>query len=256
MLGNSFSLTALAVNQRRAASPAAAGAAAWYDPSDRSTLFQDAAMTIPVTADGNPVGAILDRSGNGHRFLQATAAKKPVYRTDGILHWIESDGVDDIMIGTHRFGLATNPALTVTAGLRFETMNAGIVMAIGDEATYGMLNPGIGVNGMSWRHGNGASAFGDIASGADAVLSWHRAQNAAYQEEKFARNGVEMPLIAIAGGTLVPTNTGAKTALFGQDAAAAGVKCRLYALVVLASDDATKRAIAEAWVAARSGVAP
>ncbi|PIE10063.1 MAG: hypothetical protein CSA72_10645, partial [Rhodobacterales bacterium] len=38
--------------------------AAWYDPSDLSTLFQDAAMTIPVTADGDPVGAVQDRSGN------------------------------------------------------------------------------------------------------------------------------------------------------------------------------------------------
>lgn len=34
----------------------------WLDPSDLSTLFQDAAGTIPVTADGDPVGVWLDRS--------------------------------------------------------------------------------------------------------------------------------------------------------------------------------------------------
>lgn len=34
----------------------------WYDPSDLSTLFQDAAGTIPVTAAGQPVGLILDKS--------------------------------------------------------------------------------------------------------------------------------------------------------------------------------------------------
>ena len=34
----------------------------WYDPSDKSTLFQDAAGTVPVTADGDPVGLILDKS--------------------------------------------------------------------------------------------------------------------------------------------------------------------------------------------------
>lgn len=34
---------------------------AWYDPSDLSTLYQDAAGTIPVTADGQPVGLALDK---------------------------------------------------------------------------------------------------------------------------------------------------------------------------------------------------
>lgn len=35
---------------------------AWYDPSDLSTLFQDAYGTTPVTAVGQPVGLILDKS--------------------------------------------------------------------------------------------------------------------------------------------------------------------------------------------------
>ncbi|MCF7725789.1 hypothetical protein [Sulfitobacter sp. M22] len=35
---------------------------AWYDPSDLSTLFQDAAGTVPVTAAGQPVGLMLDKS--------------------------------------------------------------------------------------------------------------------------------------------------------------------------------------------------
>lgn len=35
---------------------------AWYEPSDLTTLFQDAAGTIPVTAAGQPVGLVLDKS--------------------------------------------------------------------------------------------------------------------------------------------------------------------------------------------------
>ena len=35
---------------------------AWYDPSDLSTMFQDAEGTTPVTAVGQPVGLILDKS--------------------------------------------------------------------------------------------------------------------------------------------------------------------------------------------------
>ena len=34
----------------------------WYDPSDLSTMYQDAAGTIPVTAVEQPVGLVLDKS--------------------------------------------------------------------------------------------------------------------------------------------------------------------------------------------------
>lgn len=50
----------------------------WYDPSDLSTLFQDAAGTTPVTAAGQPVGLMLDKSGNGNHASQHTASKRPV----------------------------------------------------------------------------------------------------------------------------------------------------------------------------------
>jgi len=69
----------------------------WLDPSDLSTLFQDAAMTTPVTADGDPVGAILDKSGNDLHPTQSTASSRPIYKTDGTVHWLEFDGVDDVL---------------------------------------------------------------------------------------------------------------------------------------------------------------
>ena len=38
---------------------------AWYDPSDLTTLYQDAAGTTPVTGTGQPVGLMLDKSKGG-----------------------------------------------------------------------------------------------------------------------------------------------------------------------------------------------
>ncbi len=73
---------------------------AWYDPSDLTTLFQDAAGTIPVTGDGDPVGLMLDKSGNGHHASQTTTASKPVYRTGGGLNWLEFDGADDYLVAS------------------------------------------------------------------------------------------------------------------------------------------------------------
>src|SRR5690554_1686753 len=69
----------------------------WYDPSDLSTLFQDAEGTTPVTADGDPVGLMLDKSGNGNHVSQSVSAARPVYRTDGEHYWLEFDGIDDML---------------------------------------------------------------------------------------------------------------------------------------------------------------
>lgn len=75
-------------NRRRAASGAvpvfatmfAAGEQGiWLDPSDLTTLFQDSAGTTPVTAAGQPVGKVLDKSGRGNHATQATAASRPTY---------------------------------------------------------------------------------------------------------------------------------------------------------------------------------
>ena len=69
----------------------------WYDPSDISSMYQDAAMTIPVTANGDPIGAMMDLSGNGNHATQTVSASRPTYQTDGILHWLAFDGVDDFI---------------------------------------------------------------------------------------------------------------------------------------------------------------
>jgi hypothetical protein len=70
---------------------------AWYDPSDKGTLFQDSAGTTPVTASGQPVGKMLDKSGNGNHATQATSSKRPTYTEGGGLSWLAFDGVDDAM---------------------------------------------------------------------------------------------------------------------------------------------------------------
>ena len=49
----------------------------WYDPSDMTTLFQDAAGTTPVTAVEQPVGLIRDKSGRNNYAFQSTSANRP-----------------------------------------------------------------------------------------------------------------------------------------------------------------------------------
>ena len=57
----------------------------WYDPSDMGTMFQDAAGTVPVTAVGQPVGLIRDKSGRNNHAYQTTSAARPVFRQAPVL---------------------------------------------------------------------------------------------------------------------------------------------------------------------------
>ena len=70
---------------------------AWYDPSDISTLFQQSNGTVPVTADGDVVGYIGDKTGNGNNMVQGTSAAKLRYTTAGFngRNCVRNDGVDD-----------------------------------------------------------------------------------------------------------------------------------------------------------------
>lgn len=58
------------------------GLLSWVDFSAPSTLFQDSGKTVAVTADGHPIGAAADRSGNGKDAVQSTDGKRPTYKTN------------------------------------------------------------------------------------------------------------------------------------------------------------------------------
>lgn len=100
---------------------------AWYDPSDLSTLFQDAAGTIPVTAAGQPVGKMLDKSGRGNHATQATATARPVLQTASGLWYLAFDGVDDSM-ATGSIDFTAQDKLTLWVGMtKLSDTQAGIV---------------------------------------------------------------------------------------------------------------------------------
>ena len=96
----------------------------WYDPSDLSAQFQDTAGTIAVTADGDPVRKVIDKSGNG---LHLTNATGWVYRTDGTHRWWElnqaymtAPGSTASMAFAHQGG--PGGGYTLCAGVRFGTV--------------------------------------------------------------------------------------------------------------------------------------
>ena len=98
----------------------------WYDPSDFSTMFQDSAGTVPVTAVGQVVGLILDKSGrNNHASQTGADANKPTLQTENGLYFLLFAN-DALSTGTITAG--TNKA-QIFAGVRKLSDAAGAILA-------------------------------------------------------------------------------------------------------------------------------
>jgi len=114
---------------------------AWYDPTDLSTMFQDSTGTTPVTAVEQPVGRILDKSGNANHATQATAASRPTYRAryNVVTYSEEFDNPAWVKVGT---GTGSAPVVTPNAAVAPDgtltadsiVFNRGAGNAIGDQS--------------------------------------------------------------------------------------------------------------------------
>ena len=91
---------------------------AWYDPSDFSTLFQDAAGTTPVTAVDQPVGLMRDKSGRGNHAFQSTSANRPVLKVDANgCYYLLANGTNTAM-QTNSIDFTGTDKMTAVAGVR------------------------------------------------------------------------------------------------------------------------------------------
>lgn len=139
---------------------------AFYLPEPQY-LYQDSAGTIPVTADGDPVGYMQDLSGNGNHAIQATSGSKPLYRTDGTLHWLEYDGFDDGIHSTTTDFMAGTQSSHVFAS----SLNSEEVVYKNPAGTgYGDFTLRIGITSL-FRIYNGLSAtVGFLTQRTDSAL--------------------------------------------------------------------------------------
>lgn len=91
---------------------------AWYEPADFTTLFQDSAGATPVTATGQPVGLMRDKSGRGNHASQATAINRPVLQIDGNgKYYLAFNGTNSCMT-TSAINFTATDKMSVFAGVR------------------------------------------------------------------------------------------------------------------------------------------
>lgn len=112
---------------------------AWLDPEDTSTMYQDAAGTIPVTALEQPVGKWLDKSGNGNHATQSITKSRPTLsarynqltNTDSFVGWVHDNVSTTSKYGTDPNGQQTASLLTNKAGSNtFLRVPDGIVASV------------------------------------------------------------------------------------------------------------------------------
>ncbi|MCV2882220.1 hypothetical protein [Actibacterium sp. XHP0104] len=221
--------------------------AAWYDPSDLGTLFQDTVGTVPVAADGDPVALMQDKSGNGHHMTQSDPARQPVYRSAGGLHWLETDGADDSMSTPARLGLPGDPSVTISAAIRVlaATNSVERVLYLGTPGNNYTLCASVGTGGFSWRHNNGNAVFGSTVLNTDLVATWLRGAGATYAGGRFWLNDAEQTQTGNSGATRIPTDASQGAHLFAHGNSTNNpARLRFYGMVVTPTDaDAQRQTI-------------
>lgn len=109
--------------------PAATG---WvYDNQDLTTMFQDVAGTVPVTAPGQRVRLQLDKSGKGnHRRQPLGDAQAPVLGFASGRYYLQADGADD-WLETSAFAWGTDEVSLCTGVRKLSDAGQACVVAIG-----------------------------------------------------------------------------------------------------------------------------
>ena len=140
---------------------------AWYDPSDLSTLFQDIAGTTPVTAAGQPVGLLLDKSQGlviGPELIADTGFDDPSFWNDTAPSVVVSGGEATFTSSPSAARVSSTllPSLTLgtfyQATLEISSISEGslrIASAFGtngpDFATAGVFTFYLIGDGSAWR---------------------------------------------------------------------------------------------------------
>lgn len=233
----------------------------WYDPSDLSTLFQDAAGTIPVTGVGQPVGLMLDKSGRGNHATQSAANSRPILQQESSGQWyLACDGSDDGM-ATGNINFSSIDRITAHLGIRkLIDTTVGMVFELGNGATSNRFH-------LTAPGNNATANFNFLSQGVfsqsagAAVTSYPAPITTVLTGEANISNDLVRMRV---NGSVIATNTGDQGAgnysnaplyLFRRAGTSLPFSGRFYGLILRgATSTADQITRSEQWMAAKTGV--
>lgn len=225
----------------------------WFDPSDLSTLFQDSGGTTPVTAAGQPVALVRDKSGRSNHL---TLANCTLQQAAGL--WYVAFNGTSSGGATAAINFSATDKMTVHAGLHKASDAArGIFLELATlgPGTFNMSAPDPGLGNFAFGHvGANSSFFSQVASAAaPATRVLTGTSDLATSTLILRMNGVP------SGQVTQPTGGGNFTANVLNIGRRGGgtlfFNGRLYGLIVRgAASSAQQIASAERWMASRTGV--
>lgn len=141
---------------------------AYYDLTASAVLYQSGTRASPGTAaaaDGDPVGLVLDLSGNAIDLAQSTSGKRPLLKISGGVRYLLFDGVDDALTATYS---DTSQNWNAVNGFRIIAAGAG-----------NQVHGHSGGNVTVFASGTGYTMFGNpttgpaisVSNGTDAVVT-------------------------------------------------------------------------------------
>ena len=188
---------------------------------------------MPVTADGQSVMAIDDKSGNGNHVQAPSAGKAPLYRTDGTRHWLDFDGAGDSLSGAMT-GLSADHDvyLAMQSSDAFAVLGGGAT----NDQFYGFM----------WSANAGASS---IAAGAP-VFRANGAVIGSGTGDLYAAWGNGTDVVAGIDGLDLVTDTrwADNLHIFGPGGGVFGPTGRLYGIIVCAGLTASVQSDLETWL--------
>ena len=155
----------------------------WYEPSDISTLSQDAAGLVPVTSNKDPIGRIKDKSGNNADAVQSISARRMIYKVSPPR--FSSDNVDDaFVINIPVGGWQGEIVIASDAG----TATYKVSLPAGQYNLNNGLLPRSGIVGALFREGNFTDVERKLITGyfvsKGAVESYINTPSISYMWEK------------------------------------------------------------------------
>jgi len=192
----------------------------WFDPTDITTLFQDAAGTQPVTAYGQKVGKILDKSGNGNHATQSNAAFQPTYQIDneGNPNLTFSGSYNQLV--TPPINFTTTAQMMVGAGLNvIGSASAAVAIELGSDVnsingSFLFGAPGATTDHSLYLRGTSTirAAINNVVDGDDIMVGLFDISQATKELQLIPR----LNRVQISGSDITWTGTTAGTGNFGN----------------------------------------